>query len=429
MVTALVVCSSLWIAAGTQAEKAIPPAALRQDLQTLVSTIERVHPDMYAYTTKEAFAARRAEVLRRIDRPMTSLEFFKLAAPLVTALRSGHTYMVIPGWTEHLQTDGRFHPFDVYWHGDEVILAHYYGEQSLPLGGTILSINARSATALLLDLSGYFPAEGEETNRFELERPGLLHETLWSEFQTAELRLEIRDLEGRIHKYVIRPSKLKELVREKIPHHDQGLFSCRYVSELHAAVLGIESFSLKDRAEFNAFLDRSFSEIQTREVTSLIIDLRDNPGGARFGVDALLSHLTDRQVVLQPGESPLAEAISKLKSHKATPFRGRVVVLIGKRTTSAAMGCAAAIQHHGLGVLVGEETADRLHFFGEGRRFTLPQSGLTYVVASDRTIVIGGKGRSGGLKPDYEVKQRPQDTARGADTVLDFTFKLIQHNP
>lgn len=77
-------------------------------------------------------------------------------------------------------------------------------------------------------------------------------------------------------------------------------------------------------------------------------------------------------MVLQGGESSIVRTLSHLKVAEVTPFKGRVFVLIGKRSTSAAMGCAAAVHHYGLGVLVGEETADCFQFFGEGQRFTLP---------------------------------------------------------
>jgi C-terminal processing protease CtpA/Prc len=410
---------------GTEA-KPITPKALQEDLQTLLATIERVHPDIYAYTTKHVFKQRMDAVLQRLDHSMTPLEFHRLVAPLVSALKSGHTYVALPGWAEHLKIDGRFYPIDIYWHGEEVILAHYYGPQPLPLGGTIVSINGWPATELLLQLSLYFSAEGQEGNRFELERPALLQQTLWSEFQTADLRLEIRDLEGRTRQSRIHPITLERGAKEKMPHHDEGLFSCRFLTGCQAAVLRIESFGLKHRSEFERFLVKTFTEIRERRVTKVIIDLRDNGGGASSGVRALLACLTERDIVLQEDESALARAFSTSRVQDLPRFGGRVFVLIGKRTNSAAVGCAAAIQHYRLGTLVGEETAEHMQFFGESRKFTLPHSGLIYVVASDRTVLIGGKGQVGGLIPDYKVELSRLDTAKGVDAVLEFTLRLIQ---
>ena len=86
-----------------------------------------------------------------------------------------------PAEYEHLKADGRSYRFDVYWHGDEVILAHYDSPEQSPLGGTLLTVNGRPATGLLLQLSRYLPAEGQAGNRFELERPVVLQQMLWSE--------------------------------------------------------------------------------------------------------------------------------------------------------------------------------------------------------------------------------------------------------
>jgi len=422
--SALPACLSAFVASNAETAAPIAPEALSRDIQTLISTMQRTHPEMFAYTTREVFNARKEETLRRIERPMTRLEFYKLVATLIAALKSGHTYVVMPGWDEHLKTDGRFYPLDTYWHGEAVILADYYGPESLPLGGTVLSINGQPAAQLLLRLSCYFPAEGQEGNRFELERPTILQQVLWSEFRTSDMRLEIRDLEGRIHESQIQPITLRQAVKEKMPHHNEGLSSCQYLAEFETALVRIESFGLEQQSNFNRFLARTFADIRARKVASLILDLRDNPGGSSLAVRTLLVYLTDGDILLQESESPLERLFSRPNIDVA-PFAGQVFVLIGKRTGSAAMGCAAAIRYYGLGTLVGEETVERMQFFGESRGFTLPHSRLTYVVASNRTVAIGGKGQSGSLRPDHEVKQAPKDTAEGVDTAVRFSLKMI----
>ena len=41
-------------------------------------------------------------------------------------------------------------------------------------------------------------------------------------------------------------------------------------------------------------------------------------------------------------------------------------------------------------------------------------------------VFAGGKDDGRGVLPDYEVKQKPEDTAKGADTVLQFTLNLVK---
>jgi len=50
--------------------KPIPPEKLKEDLDFLFKTIEEVHPNMYAYSSKEEFDPLREQLYKRINRPM-----------------------------------------------------------------------------------------------------------------------------------------------------------------------------------------------------------------------------------------------------------------------------------------------------------------------------------------------------------------------
>ena len=64
--------------------------------------------------------------------------------------------------------------------------------------------------------------------------------------------------------------------------------------------------------------------------------------------------------------------------------------------------------------------------YGEARSFKLPNSGLNAVIATKHFTQAGSKSGGHGVIPDYEVKQKPEDTAKGIDTVLQFTLNLIK---
>ncbi|MFX0195885.1 MAG: hypothetical protein ACFFCW_07170, partial [Candidatus Hodarchaeota archaeon] len=60
--------------------------------------------------------------------------------------------------------------------------------------------------------------------------------------------------------------------------------------------------------------------------------------------------------------------------------------------------------------------------------FILPNSQVEAGVASKLLICAGGKRDGRGVIPDYEVKQKPEDTAKGVDIVLQFTLNLIKNS-
>jgi len=51
------------------------------------------------------------------------------------------------------------------------------------------------------------------------------------------------------------------------------------------------------------------------------------------------------------------------------------------------------------------------------------------MIFRSRPTVLSPVGKNyveNGIIPDYEVKQKPEDTAKGVDTVLQFTLNLIK---
>ena len=107
-------------------------------------------------------------------------------------------------------------------------------------------------------------------------------------------------------------------------------------------------------------------------------------------------------------------------------FEGKVFVLIGPLTSSSAVDFAAAVKAYDIGTLIGKETSQKMVSYGESVIFRLPNSDLKLFVASKRFVRTGAKDDGRGLIPHHHVKQKPEDTAKSVDTVLEFTLDLIK---
>lgn len=103
------------------------------------------------------------------------------------------------------------------------------------------------------------------------------------------------------------------------------------------------------------FCDRLFKFIDEREVEKLVIDLRWNNGG-----DTTIVH-------------PLIHGL--IRSDKINQ-RGKLFVIIGRRTYSAAQNTATYIERHTGAIFVGEPTGSSPNFIGEDNAFELPYSKL-----------------------------------------------------
>jgi hypothetical protein len=69
----------------------VPPEQLREDFLILRRALEEGHPGIYRYTTRTELDKRFEEAEKALDRPMTVYEFYRIVAPVVAAIKCGHT--------------------------------------------------------------------------------------------------------------------------------------------------------------------------------------------------------------------------------------------------------------------------------------------------------------------------------------------------
>jgi len=444
--------------------KTISPGKLKEDLDFLFKTIVEVHPDMYAYTIKENFDSRREQLYRDINRPMSGLEFYKLVAPVVASLKNGHTYMRPPegAFAEYVLKGGKRIPLVLCWNGTNVILKSYVNPIDMPVGGEVLTIENQNAKEFLTKLARYLPSENKAYNLGFLERRDILSMFLWLDKREAEsLKLRIKNTQGTVEEYNIQSLSKTEIESEiennKLKYQTMASsvgknarYTYRFIPDDNTGLIEFNSF--RDLEKFRAFLNETFKELREQNVSNLIIDIRKNPGGSSSLGDEFLKFLTDKPFLQYERVDIKISAqlckvqkwikrkyffarkgsIKSLKGNLIRPgknplrFSGQTFILIGQRTASSAVSFAQTIKHFDIGTLVGQETEDTLVNYGDCPSFTLSHSGLTFSVAAKRFVCAGGKPDGRGVIPDYEVKQKPEDTAKGVDTVLQLTLNLIR---
>lgn len=136
-----------------------------------------------------------------------------------------------------------------------------------------------------------------------------------------------------------------------------------------------EGFNYTTIDEFNAVL----SELKSQGMTSLILDLRDNPGGVLEQSVRIAEKFIPRgqTIVSQRGRFPIDNRV--WKSENRNPENFPLVVLVNENSASASEIVAGALQDHDRALIVGENT------FGKGlvqSVINLPfNSGLTLTTA------------------------------------------------
>lgn len=196
--------------------------------------------------------------------------------------------------------------------------------------------------------------------------------------------------------------------RDEIP-----LYTIKYAFHLDSttAYIRIERFSETTSKE----LDEALEKLKESGLEALILDLRDNPGGAL----SQAIEVTDR--FIEKGQLVVKTRMRRGKSHEYLAPRGRrhdypMVVLINQSSASASEIVAGALQDHDRALIVGETSFGKalvqtIYPLENNRGLALTTG--KYYTPSDRLIqrsysksfydYFWGARNGGGITPDEKI--------------------------
>jgi Peptidase family S41 len=273
------------------ASGALTPEELREDFAILQGALEEGHPGIYRYTSKAELDRIFAQAVRSLDHPRTGLELYRIAAPVVAAIKCGHT-KISPPEAVRQEIRRQLLPLQVkVLDRKPYVLRDLANADRHLAGAEIRSVNGvpaeRIVTALLaatpgdgdvmtsrqIDIGGFHFAEGLRT-LLDLRSP---YEVALTERGTGRLetvRLAGADL-----------GRLTEAAAAQSPRVSQRP-SLDLLDGGRIAVVRIPEFS-----GLSGFLADAFGEMQAKKTAALVLDLRGNGGGDDDQGKLLLSYL------------------------------------------------------------------------------------------------------------------------------------------
>lgn len=188
---------------------------------------------------------------------------------------------------------------------------------------------------------------------------------------------------------------------------------------------GVGIFTLRqcvyDEA-YKAGLQDFFRGVKEQNIHSIIVDLRNNPGGNSLVVDEFIRYLPVETYLTGGSEVRQGPILWKnkpqvQKNKQLTPtFSGKLYVLTGAETFSSALYFATLVSDNKLGIIVGEIPGNMPSSYGDILRFQTPNAHLVFAV-SHKYFVRPDESKSDlPLIPDVQVP---------AEKALDKVIELI----
>jgi hypothetical protein len=413
-----------------------------QDIDTLFSTIEKVHPDMYAVYPKELLDKDIERIKSELEQSGDIFYFYRQVAPLVVKLGDGHTNFFPPiRGSEDLANLALF-PLSVKitYPDKEIFVRDVHN--AIPAEAQITSINNKSAKEIVREMMNYSSGEKDFFRIDKLQQLfPLLMGVLYGD-SNYNIDYLFNQEKYTVQLKTISFNEISELLLQlgNIAHSE--LYTFKTMPEKNIGIIEFNQFT--DMDNFKVFLDSTFQVLQKENIENLIIDIRANGGGNSILGDELFQYISpvpfaqfgknivkysdiqkqyakavnNREVTNPNGIETYNENMELIELRENNlRYKGNVYLLISHSTFSSAASFSWAFKYFKMGTVVGEETGGMAVCFGDVISQKLPISGLFYGMSYKKFYQYGATDDNiHGTLPDYEIE---------AENALDFTIDLI----
>jgi len=458
------------LSAQTRPAAKVAPGPLQEDFRIFRGALEEGHSGIYRYTAKTEMDHVFDAAAKQIVQPMSALEFYRLLAPVVARIKCGHTAVLPPrDIQEALAKTIPLFPFDVeVLDGKVYTLREYMPDEQHLTGLEVRRINGVPIERILATMIAATPGDGDsETVRpWRIGRGGAFPRLLYSVVAIASpFVIEFRDPKSGANR-TARLSGVRGDFRETIApvryardQKPESAADLKFLDGGRTAILTVRQFAGKAGGRF---FDDAFTQIQRQNARSLIIDVRNNNGGADELGKKLLSFLVDQpfryydDLVLnarefsfgryvEGGGGVIPESMVEhgkdgkfhniqhpnwgMQQPSQPYFAGRLLALMNGGSFSTTCEFLSNLHSRKRATFIGEEAAGGYYGNTSGRVPTvvLPNSKVAVrVPLQTYYLAVNGADPRRSILPDLEVKPTIQDLLSGNDPVMSTALELAR---
>ncbi len=451
---------------------------VRADFDQLYAQLKASHYDLFARRSHADYDARFRQMRREIDQPLTPLQVRLRFQRFVAFGNIAHARIDPPGaaWDGFREQGGKAFPLYLRVVGGKAYIADdYSGRDDIAQGDQVLSVDSQPAMLWLARMREYVSADNDYMAWAQVETQ--LPLLTWMALGEATAFDVVLAKPSGARKQVKLDARTRaefEAAASKRPSRFELDGNAREARLLDGGVGYLrpgpfydnrsEAATPWDPTAFRAFIDDAFGKFIAAGASSVLIDLRDNPGGDNSFSDLMVAWFADQPFRFSPGfdikiseatvesnrkrldsigggqdstSSKLAAAyagkpagsrvmfpIPLVSPRKDGGFRGRVYLLVNRHSYSNTVLVAAIAQDYHFGKVLGEETADLASTYGALEKFTLPLTGIEVSFPKARILRPNGDPQARGVVPDIAIATPL--AAGSTDTVLAQALALVR---
>ena len=460
------------------APKQFSAEQVRGDFQRLYTGLQASHYDLFAHRPKAEYDALYRRMRERFDTPLTPLQVRLQFQRFVAFGNVAHARIDPPveEWEAFRKHGGKAFPLylrvvdGLVYVGDD-----YSGRDDIAQGDHVVSVNGEPALAWLGRMRAYVSADNDYMawSQLETQLPLLAWMAL-GEVDEFELVLtRPSGTQARVAVHALSRAGFEGAAAKRSPSFEPD-WSAREARMSEGGVAYLrpgpfydnrpEAATPWDTAAFRSFIDQSFGSFIAGDARSVLIDLRDNPGGDNSFSDLMVAWFAGKPFRFSPafdirvseaatdsnrqrlesiggdkdstsaqlamayaGKAPgsrVAFPIALVDPRPGERFAGRVYVLVNRHSYSNTVLVAAIVQDYGFGRILGEETADLASTYGALEKFTLPDTGIEVSFPKARILRPSGDTQARGVVPDVTIATPL--TASTRDVVLERALEIVR---
>lgn len=440
----------------SQNSKSFSKHTVLSDLETLRTSLIETHLNAFAYTSEADFNNTYKTLKKSVKKDsLSTLETVNLYQKLISKLNNGHTEIPFPGqsYIEYAYAGGTLFPLELAFEGGKALIRkNWSGNTSIDMGSEVIAINGEPISEILKQIYPHISAERHEFKLAKLELISFprLYWQVFGEKQDFNVTIIQKGQTQSLKLNAVKLIDDFEMKRHEVYNIErQFKFKTPNVAYINPGELG------GDLEQYKMFIDSSFQEIRRHQTKTLIIDLRNNPGGQDDFGDYLVSYIADHpfqwtsDLILKSsqrlkddvlkhrdttqaywksflshknGESYKFSFKNSLPQAKNKRFNGKVYVLINRQSHSQSAVTAAQIQDYGFATIVGEPTTESPNLYGSQFTYFLPETGIEIKVAKGYITRVNGDSKEQGVIPDIYISDHLLDEQ---DEILEGLMQLL----